>query len=75
MTAFYDGWVSMSSENAEDEVLMKRGRIAAWVVHIKESRSGEWVARSADASIRVEFDTRDEAKDFLTTMINAGGQS
>lgn len=74
MTTFNDGWGRMSSKNTEDEVLLKRGRIEAWVVRIKEVNHGVWIARSADGSIRAEFDNRDEAKDFLMTMINARGQ-
>ena len=43
--------------------------VAGWVVLI----DAKWIARSADGSIRADFDTMEEAQDFLTTMLNVQG--
>jgi hypothetical protein len=50
----------------EYEVFMDE-RVHGWVVKI----DGKWVARNESATIRAEFDTIDEAKDFLKTMLGA----
>ena len=42
--------------------------VVGWVVKI----DGQWVARSVSGTVRADFETIDEAKDFLITMINAG---
>ena len=58
-------WTQLSSHN-EYEVLMDE-RVRGWVVKI----DSKWVARDESATIRAEFDTIDEAKDFLKTMLGA----
>jgi len=54
--------------NEDYQVLWHVGVISGWVVKI----DGQWVARSASGTVRADFETIDEAKDFLITMINAG---
>ena len=56
-----------STENYK--VAQEGGRIHGWVVLI----DGKWIARTADATIRADFETIDEAKDFLTTILNSKG--
>jgi hypothetical protein len=58
-------WMPLSS-HADYEVLMDT-RVRGWVVKI----DGKWVARDETATIRAEFTTIDEAKDFLKTMLGA----
>ena len=58
-------WTQLSSHK-EYEVLMDE-RVHGWVVKI----DSKWVARNESATIRAEFDTIDEAKDFLKTMLGA----
>lgn len=54
--------------NEDYQVLRNADVISGWVVKI----DGQWVARSASGTVRADFETIDEAKDFLTTMINLG---
>lgn len=42
--------------------------VVGWVVMI----DSQWIARTADGSIRAEFDTMKEAQQFLTLMVSAG---
>ena len=63
MTAPY--WAKLDS-NPEYEVLMDK-RVRGWVVKI----DGKWIARDESATIRAEFDTIEEGKDFLKTMLGA----
>ena len=63
MTAPY--WTKLNSQ-PNYEVLMD-GRVRGWVVKI----DGKWVARDESATIRAEFDTLEEGKDFLKTMLGA----
>ena len=63
MTAPY--WTKLNSQPIY-EVLMD-GRVRGWVVKI----DGKWVARDESATIRAEFDTLEEGKDFLKTMLGA----
>lgn len=65
MTTFK--WDRLRS-NEDYQVLRNADVISGWVVKI----DGQWVARSASGTVRADFETIDEAKDFLTTMINAG---
>jgi hypothetical protein len=71
MTTFK--WDRLRS-NEDYQVLRHAGRVdeedvvVGWVVKI----DGEWVARSASGTVRADFETIDEAKDFLITMINSG---
>jgi hypothetical protein len=58
-----------STENYK--VASRRGRVSGWVVLIDD----KWIARSPDASIRAEFDTTQEAQDFLTTMLSVQGEN
>ena len=68
-------WDTMVS-NEDYQVLRNAGLVAeqdvvvGWVVKI----DGQWVARSASGTVRADFETIDEAKDFLITMINAGAK-
>lgn len=48
-----------------------RGKVLGWVVLIH----GKWRARNADASVRADFDTMEEAQDFLTTILNIQGEN
>ena len=65
MTTFE--WDRLRS-NEDYQVLRNADVISGWVVKI----DGQWVARSASGTVRADFETIDEAKDFLITMINAG---
>jgi hypothetical protein len=65
MTTFK--WDRLRS-NEDYQVLRNADVISGWVVKI----DGQWVARSASGTVRADFETIDEAKDFLITMINAG---
>jgi len=65
MTTFR--WDRLRS-NEDYQVLRNADVISGWVVKI----DGQWVARSASGTVRADFETIDEAKDFLITMINAG---
>jgi hypothetical protein len=68
-------WDTMVS-NEDYQVLRNAGLVAeqdvvvGWVVKI----DGQWVARSASGTVRADFETIDEAKDFLITMINSGAK-
>lgn len=63
-----DGWIPLSSDPG---MVMydpnKSGRLKGWVVLIND----KWIARSSDGSIRADFDTMEEAQQFLKTMIGA----
>jgi hypothetical protein len=65
MTTFK--WDRLRS-NEDYQVLRNADVISGWVVKI----DGQWVARSASGTVRADFETIDEAKDFLITMINSG---
>lgn len=58
-------WSKLSSLPSY-EVLMST-RVLGWVTKV----DGKWVARDACATIRAEFDTLEDGKDFLQTMIGA----
>lgn len=61
-------WTALSS-NEDYQVLRNADVVVGWVVKI----DGQWVARTADASVRAaDFDTIEDAKDFLTTIIHLG---
>ena len=47
------------------------GKVAGWVVLIDD----KWIARNAEGTIRADFDTMQEAQDFLSTMLNARGET
>ena len=47
--------------------LHRGGTVVGWVVMIDD----KWIARSADGSIRADFDTMEEAQQFLTVMVSA----
>jgi hypothetical protein len=42
-------------------------RIRGWLLLLD---SGVWVARSEDGTVRAEFDSIDEAKEFLWAIVN-----
>ncbi len=46
-------------------------RVVGWVVLIDD----KWIARNAEGTIRADFDTMQEAQDFLSTMLNARGET
>lgn len=61
-------WDHLKS-NKDYQVLRTGNVVVGWVVQIDD----KWVARTADASVRAaDFDTIEEAKDFLTTIIHLG---
>ena len=60
-------WTALSS-NEDYQVLRNVDVVVGWVVKI----DGQWVARSASGTVRADFDTIEEAKDFLTTIIHLG---
>ena len=62
-------WERLHSD-ANYEVFMD-STVHAWVVKIDDT----WVARTADSIIRAEFDTIDEAKDFIQTMLGADNET
>lgn len=68
------------SERAPDELwwncmqggeILIRGEssIAGWLLRVDD----QWVARSEDGSVRVAFDTHDEAQDFLMLICKTRG--
>jgi hypothetical protein len=65
MTTFK--WDRLRS-NEDYQVLRNADVISGWVVKI----DGQWVARSVSGTVRADFETINEAKDFLITMITAG---
>ena len=48
--------------------LHRGGTVVGWVVMV----DGEWIARTADGSVRVAFDTMEEAQQFLTVIVGSG---
>lgn len=60
-------WTPLRS-NKDYIVLRNVDVIIGWIVKIGD----QWVARSADGTVRAEFDDLDEAKNFLTVMVSAG---
>lgn len=60
-------WTTLSS-NKDYQVLRNVDVVIGWVVLIED----QWVARSADGTVRADFDTIEEAKDFLTTIVHLG---
>jgi hypothetical protein len=53
------------------KVAQRRGVVLGWVVLIDD----KWIARTADANTRANFDTMEEAQDFLTLVLNAHGET
>lgn len=60
-------WGKLHS-NEYYQTLHRGQHVVGWVVKIE----GRWIARLADASVRVEFDTIKEAKQFLTVIVGSG---
>jgi hypothetical protein len=58
-----------STENYK--VAQQHDVVRGWIVLI----NGKWIARTADATIRADFDTMEEAQDFLTLVLNAKGEN
>lgn len=46
-------------------------RVVGWVVLI----DGKWIARNETGTIRADFDTMEEAQQFLTLVLNARGET
>lgn len=49
------------------KTLHRGGNVVGWIVFLQN----RWIARTADGSVRADFDTADEAQQFLTTMVSA----
>ena len=65
-----DGWTPLKSDPGMvmyNSNPMKPAQIQGWVVLIDD----KWIARSSDGNIRADFDTMEEAQQFLKTMIGA----
>ena len=62
-------WSNLSS-NMNYEVYLD-STVHAWVVKIDD----KWVARTVDNTIRAEFDTIEEGKDFIQTMLGASNET
>ena len=60
-------WGSMHSHDYY-KTLHRGAYVAGWIVLLDK----RWVARTADGSIRADFDTMDEAQQFLTVVVSAG---
>jgi len=56
--------------NADYEIFID-SKVHAWVVKIDD----KWLARTADGNIRAEFDTIEEGKDFIQTMLGADNET
>ena len=50
------------------KTLHRGGTVIGWVVKIDD----KWIARNAQGTVRADFDTMDEAQQFLTVMVSAG---
>lgn len=62
-------WAKLST-NVNYEVYLDF-TVHAWVVKIDD----KWIARTADNAIRAEFDTIEEGKDFIQTMLGASNET
>lgn len=60
-------WSRLNS-NEHYKTLTWGNRLFGWVVLI----DGAWIARTVDGSVRADFDTMEEAQQFLTTIVSAG---
>ena len=49
------------------KTLHRGPHVVGWVVMIDD----KWIARLADGSVRAEFDTMEEAQQFLTVIVSA----
>lgn len=57
---------------ADGHVIMRgASHIKGWLLML----DGKWIARSEDGSVRAEFDTIEEAKDFLWAIVNMGANN
>lgn len=54
--------------NENYRTLHRGSEVIGWVVMINL----KWIARTADGTVRAEFDTMEEAQQFLTLMVSAG---
>lgn len=61
-------WSPLNSNVYYKTLIDRYGTLRGWVVLI----DGKWIARTPDATIRADFDTMDEAQQFLTIMVSAG---
>jgi len=50
-------------------VMQGRSRIRGWLLRL----DGKYIARSEDGSVRSEFDTFEEARDFIWAIVNMEG--
>jgi hypothetical protein len=58
-----------STENYK--VAQEGSRVRGWVVLI----DGKWIARNDTGTIRADFDTMEEAQNFLTLLLKAQGEN
>ena len=49
------------------QTLHRGWQVVGWVVFLEQ----RWIARTADGSVRADFDTADEAKQFLIVIVSA----
>ena len=54
--------------NDNYKTLHRAGEVVGWVVKIDD----RWIARNAQGTVRADFDTMEEAQQFLTLMVSAG---
>jgi hypothetical protein len=59
-------WDRLKS-NEDYQVLRRENTVLGWVVKI----DGRWIARREDGTVRADFDTIEEARDFLQTIVGA----
>lgn len=62
-------WSRLHSQNYK--VAQEGRRVRGWVVLI----DGKWIARNETGTIRVDFDTMEEAQDFLSLLLKAQGEN
>jgi len=58
-------WWDRLDTNA-NVIMQGRSRIRGWLLIL----DGKYIARSEDGSVRSEFDTFEEARDFLWAIVN-----
>ena len=54
--------------NDNYKTLHRGGTVIGWVVMIDD----KWIARNPQGTVRADFDTMEEAQQFLTVMVSAG---
>ena len=54
-------------DSTSEVVMQGKSHIRGWLLRLDEDN---WVARSEDGSVRVEFNNIEEAKDFLWAIVH-----